>query len=268
MLKRLLSKGVAVRKHGSRKQASRHGRGNQRCGGRARGAESPSRRPDASFPSMAVGGFLCDFAHSDRVARGRRANFWQRRRSAAAAGPTGPWHSRHRLDDAGTRRLSGGSTQVKQRATTRSCTQTPSSDRDAPRVRDALKQQANSKVRKKKKTDEQQEEVRGLSLKYDLTKGVGCTICDTCAWARSRSSFKRYASKKAPQDRCLSLFCAGSKTIDLEVLGDAKERDAFAWAFDKIIGEARATRIFVDKAGAPVARSEPKKRLRMILGAH
>jgi hypothetical protein len=24
----------------------------------------------------------------------------------------------------------------------------------------------------------------------------------------------------------------------------------------------------VDKAGAPVARSEPKKRLRMILGAH
>ena len=54
----------------------------------------------------------------------------------------------------------------------------------------------------------------------------------------------------------------------LEVLGDAKERDAFAWAFDKIIGEARATRIFVDKAGAPVARSEPKKRLRMILGAH
>ena len=30
--------------------------------------------------------------------RGRRANFWRRRRSAAAAGPTGPWHSRHRLD--------------------------------------------------------------------------------------------------------------------------------------------------------------------------
>ena len=29
-------------------------------------------------------------------------------------------------------------------------------------VRDALKQQANSKVRKKKKTDEQQEEVRGV----------------------------------------------------------------------------------------------------------
>ena len=82
------------------------------------------------------------------------------------------------------------------------------------------------------------------------------------------SSFKRYASRSASQDRCLSLFCAGSKTIDLEVLGDAKERDAFAWAFDKIIGEARATRIFVDKAGAPVARSEPKKRLRMILGAH
>ena len=52
------------------------------------------------------------------------------------------------------------------------------------------------------------------------------------------------------------------------LLGDVKERDAFAWAFDKIIGEARATRIFVDKAGAPVARSEPKKRLRMILGAH
>ena len=30
--------------------------------------------------------------------RGRRAKFGQRRRSAAAAGPTGPWHSRHRLD--------------------------------------------------------------------------------------------------------------------------------------------------------------------------
>ena len=30
--------------------------------------------------------------------RGRRANFWQRRRSAAAGGSTGPWHSRHRLD--------------------------------------------------------------------------------------------------------------------------------------------------------------------------
>ena len=135
------------------------------------------------------------------------------------------------------------------------------------RVRDALKQQANSKVRKKKKTDEQQEEVRGLSLKYDLTKGVGLYDLRYVRVGKISSSFKRYASKKAPQDRCLSLFCAGSKTIDLEVLGDAKERDAFAWAFDKIIGEARA-RIFVDKAGAPVARSEPKKRLRMILGAH
>ena len=111
-------------------------------------------------------------------------------------------------------------------------------------------------------------EVRGLSLKYDLTKGVGLYDLRYVRVGKISSSFKRYASKKAPQDRCLSLFCAGSKTIDLEVLGDAKERDAFAWAFDKIIGEARATRIFVDKAGAPVARSEPKKRLRMILGAH
>jgi len=136
------------------------------------------------------------------------------------------------------------------------------------RVRDALKQQANSKVRKKKKTEDVQEEVRGLSLKYDLTKGVGLYDLRYVRVGKISSSFKRYASKKAPQDRCLSLFCAGSKTIDLEVLGDAKERDAFAWAFDKIIGEARATRIFVDKAGAPVARSEPKKRLRMILGAH
>jgi len=136
------------------------------------------------------------------------------------------------------------------------------------RVRDALKQQANSKVRKKKKTEDVQEEVRGLSLKYDLTKGVGLYDLRYVRVGKISSSFKRYASKKAPQDRCLSLFCAGSKTIDLEVLGDVKERDAFAWAFDKIIGEARATRIFVDKAGAPVARSEPKKRLRMILGAH
>mgnify|MGYP002831429452 CR=1 FL=1 len=135
-------------------------------------------------------------------------------------------------------------------------------------VRDALKQQANSKVRKKKKTEDVQEEVRGLSLKYDLTKGVGLYDLRYVRVGKISSSFKRYASKKAPQDRCLSLFCAGSKTIDLEVLGDVKERDAFAWAFDKIIGEARATRIFVDKAGAPVARSEPKKRLRMILGAH
>ena len=30
--------------------------------------------------------------------RGRRAKFGQRRRSAAAAGSTGPWHARHRLD--------------------------------------------------------------------------------------------------------------------------------------------------------------------------
>ena len=37
--------------------------------------------------------------------------------------------------------------------------------RCSAQVRDALKQQANSKVRKKKKTEDVQEEVRGLSLK-------------------------------------------------------------------------------------------------------
>jgi len=135
------------------------------------------------------------------------------------------------------------------------------------RVRDALKQQANSKVRKKKKTEEE-EEVRGLSLKYDLTKGCGLYDLRYVRVGKISAAFKKYAARAAAPDHCLSLFCSGSKTIDVEVLGDVRTRDAFAWAFDKIIAEARSTRIFVDKAGAPVARSEPKKRLRMILGAH
>ena len=48
-----------------------------------------------------MGGFFCDFelfrTASGPVSR-PSGEVGQRRRSAAAAGPTGPWHSRHRLD--------------------------------------------------------------------------------------------------------------------------------------------------------------------------
>ena len=82
-----------------------------------------------------------------------------------------------------------------------------------------------------------QEEVRGLSLKYDLTKGVGLYDLRYVRVGKISSSFKRYASKKAPPDRCLSLFCAGSKTIDLEVLGDAKvgELEVAVRAHEKVL---------------------------------
>ena len=53
-----------------------------------------------------------------------------------------------------------------------------------------------------------------------------------------------------------------------EFADSAKARTALAWAFDKVIAEARGTKIFVDKTGAPIARTAPKKRLRMIVGAH
>ena len=64
---------------------------------------------------------------------------------------------------------------------------------------------------------------------------------------------------------------AGGKTLDFECVDATCDRAAartlFAWTFDRIVAEARGTKIFVDKSGAPVSRKAPKKRLRMILGA-
>ena len=47
-----------------------------------------------------------------------------------------------------------------------------------------------------------------------------------------------------------------------------RRRFADVGLVDKVIAEARGTKIFVDKTGAPIARTAPKKRLRMIVGAH
>ena len=60
------------------------------------------------------------------------------------------------------------------------------------RVRDALKQQRIARSAEEK-TDEQQEEVRGLSLKYDLTKGVGLYdgVCASGKLARPSSATRR-----------------------------------------------------------------------------
>mmetsp|Transcript_36274 Transcript_36274/g.112244 ORF Transcript_36274/g.112244 Transcript_36274/m.112244 type:complete len:848 (+) Transcript_36274:242-2785(+) len=142
------------------------------------------------------------------------------------------------------------------------------------RIKNATKLQADSKIVRKKKVigEEEQPEVRGLSLKYDLTKGVGLYEVRYVRVGKISAALRRGASRKAPEAHCFSLFCDGNKTLDFEILKDASvdsanARTLFAWAFDKIVAEARGTKIFVDKTGAPVARSSPKKRLRMIVGA-
>jgi len=66
---------------------------------------------------------------------------------------------------------------------------------------------------------------------------------------------------------------AENRTLDFEVASvdglhdDAlctKARRLLAWSFDKIIKEARGSKIFVDKTGAPIRRTQAKKRLRMV----
>ena len=85
------------------------------------------------------------------------------------------------------------------------------------------------------------------------------------------AAFKRAVAKRAPEANCFTIFAEG-RTLDFECIEEfadsAKARTALAWAFDKVIAEARGTKIFVDKTGAPIARTAPKKRLRMIVGAH
>lgn len=140
-------------------------------------------------------------------------------------------------------------------------------------VRNALKAQADSKIVKKKKNvpEDEQEEVKGLSLKYDLTKGVSLYDLKYVRVGKISAAFKRAVAKRAPEANCFTIFAEG-RTLDFECIEEfadsAKARTALAWAFDKVIAEARGTKIFVDKTGAPIARTAPKKRLRMIVGAH
>jgi len=139
-------------------------------------------------------------------------------------------------------------------------------------VRNAKKLQANSKIVRKKKNvaDENQAEVRGLSMKYDLTKAVSLYDLKYVRVGKISPALRRSASRRAADAACFTLFAEG-RTLDFETVAEycdvGAARTAFAWAFDKIIEEARGTKIFVDKTGAPITRTAPKKRLRMIVGA-
>ena len=140
-------------------------------------------------------------------------------------------------------------------------------------VRNALKLQADSKIVRKKKNvpEDEQVEPPGLSLKYDLTKGVSLYDLKYVRIGKIAPAFKRSVAKRAPDANCFTIFAEG-RTLDFEVIEEfcdsAVARTALAWAFDKIIAEARGTKIFVDKTGAPITRTAPKKCLRMIVGAH
>lgn len=111
-----------------------------------------------------------------------------------------------------------------------------------------------------------------LSKKYDLTRGLPLYDLKYVRIDKVSSVFRGASARKARPNCCFTLF-AETRTLDFEVVtvGDhddantaADGRRLLAWAFDSIIKEARGSKIFVDKTGAPIRRTAPKKRLRMV----
>ena len=92
------------------------------------------------------------------------------------------------------------------------------------------------------------------------------------------------------KDACFSLFVEGAeRSLDFEYelerfrsekkggkshvplppgvadVKDVKEaRNLLVWGFNKIITEARGSKLFLDKAGNPARRIEPKRRLKIL----
>ena len=90
------------------------------------------------------------------------------------------------------------------------------------------------------------------------------------------------------KDACFSLFVEGAeRSLDFEYelierfrsekkggkshvplpndVADVKEaRNLLVWGFNKIITEARGSKLFLDKAGNPARRIEPKRRLKIL----
>lgn len=120
-----------------------------------------------------------------------------------------------------------------------------------------------------------------LSRKYDLTKSLPLYDLKYVRIDKVSSVFNTPYARRADPDRCFSLF-AENRTLDFEVLEidgydpspdddpehlrrlQAVGRRILAWAFDAIAKEVRGSKVFVDKAGAPITRSKAKKRLRVI----
>eukprot|EP00635_Sarcinochrysidales_sp_CCMP3193_P000343 CAMPEP_0118917576 /NCGR_PEP_ID=MMETSP1166-20130328/17404_1 /TAXON_ID=1104430 /ORGANISM="Chrysoreinhardia sp, Strain CCMP3193" /LENGTH=968 /DNA_ID=CAMNT_0006857767 /DNA_START=53 /DNA_END=2959 /DNA_ORIENTATION=+ len=116
------------------------------------------------------------------------------------------------------------------------------------------------------------DEAKHLSLKYDLTKGLHLYELKYVRVGKVSPVFNARLNKSADPDRSFTIFADG-RTLDFEVpyvdasLDDTTcqvGRRLLAWAFDKIIKEARGSKIFVDKTGAPIRRTAQKKRLRMV----
>jgi hypothetical protein len=114
----------------------------------------------------------------------------------------------------------------------------------------------------------QHAETATLSRKYDLTRG--CSLYDL-KYIRIGKMTPQLRRSAANSDHCFSIF-ANNRTLDFEVTevegstALAKEgRNTLAWAFDSIVREARGSKIFVDKSGAPTRRAKPQKRLRVLL---
>ncbi|KAJ8604793.1 hypothetical protein CTAYLR_001064 [Chrysophaeum taylorii] len=115
------------------------------------------------------------------------------------------------------------------------------------------------------------EETQSLSLKYDLTHSLALYDLKYVRIDKVSSVFHLPLNRNAQPDRSFTLFAEG-RTLDFEVQdvdGDVTAlppvgRRLLAWAFDAIIKEARGSKIFVDKTGAPIRRTQPKKRLRMV----
>uniref|UniRef100_A0A7S3JQL3 PX domain-containing protein n=1 Tax=Aureoumbra lagunensis TaxID=44058 RepID=A0A7S3JQL3_9STRA len=122
------------------------------------------------------------------------------------------------------------------------------------------------------KADRLKNETPHLSRKYDLTKGVNIYDLKYIRINKVSPVFRTLYGRKAVEDHCFSIF-TDNRTLDFEINqidGDTNDADLtvarrlIAWTFDKIIKEARGSKIFVDKTGAPIRRTQPKKRLRMV----
>ena len=123
-----------------------------------------------------------------------------------------------------------------------------------------------------------------LSPKYDCTDGMSLYDLKYVRAGKVSSTLK--GKSKANEDACFSLFIEGSsRTLDFEyqlaspyrprrghpaveppesVAKVQEARNLLVWGFNKIITEARGSKLFLDKAGNPSRRVEPKRRLKIL----
>jgi len=131
-----------------------------------------------------------------------------------------------------------------------------------------------------KNAENSQKETNTLSRKYDLTRSLPLYDLKYVRIDKVSSVFHTIHARRAQADACFSLFAEG-RTLDFEVVSRDDPDDLYsatilppemapigrrllAWTFDAIIKEVRGSKIYVDKTGAPIRRTQPKKRLRMV----